>query len=67
MLTGGLLAWRRHGLHWREIAVLALVAVIIGLGWVASRPSKAKPVTIEQIRAQIGKGTPLLLEFQSPY
>ncbi len=67
LITGGLLAWRRHGLHRREIFVMILVAAVIGLGWLASRPSKAEAVSIEQIRAQIGKGTPLLLEFQSPY
>lgn len=67
LVAAGLLAWRRHGLHRAEIGVLILMAAVIGLGWLASRPANVKPVSIEQIRAQIGKGTPLLLEFQSPY
>ncbi len=67
LLAGGLLAWRRRGLHVREAALLLLVALVIGLGWLASRPSLATPVSVDQIRAQIGQGKPLLLEFQSPY
>ncbi len=66
-LAGGLLAWRRRGLRAREAVLLMLVAAVIGLGWLASRPSQAAPVSADQIRAQVGHGKALLLEFQSPY
>lgn len=67
LLTGAALAWRRRGLRLREAGLLVLVAGLIGLGWLASRPAKVSAVDAAQIRAQIGQGTPLLLEFQSPY
>lgn len=67
LLMAGLLAWRRRGLRAREAVLLLLVAAVIGLGWLASRPSQAAPVSAGQIRAQVGQGKALLLEFQSPY
>lgn len=67
LLAGGVLAWRKRGLHLREAGILLLVAAVIGLGWLASRPVNTARVDAAQIRAQIGQGTPLLLELQSPY
>ncbi|MRR31201.1 LPXTG cell wall anchor domain-containing protein [bacterium] len=67
LLAGGLLAWRRRGLRAREAILLLLVAAVIGLGWLASRPSQAASVNADQMRSQVGQGKALLLEFQSPY
>lgn len=66
LVMGGLLAWRRKGFHLREIGLLFVLGLVLLLGWFALRPV-ATPVTADQIRAQIGNGRPVLLEFQSPY
>lgn len=67
LLAAGLLAWRRRGLRLREFGILLAVGAMLGLGWLASRPAEAAPLDAGQIRARIGQGTPLLLEFQSPF
>lgn len=67
VVTGGLLAWRRKGFHLREAGLLAVMAILLLLGWFASRPAKVTAVTAGQIRAQLGQGKPVLVEFQSPY
>ena len=66
-LMAGLLAWRRKRLGAREAGVLLLLAALLASGWFVLRPKTAQPAMVEQIRAQIGQGKPVLLEFQSPY
>lgn len=67
LVMGVLLAWRRKGFHLREAGLLFVLGLALLLGWVVLRPGAAAPVTADQIRAQIGNGKPVLLEFQSPY
>lgn len=67
LLMAGLLAWRRKGFHLREIGLLIVLTVVLVIAWFALRPDVAAPLTTDQIRAQIGNGKPVLLEFQSPY
>lgn len=66
-LMAGLLTWRRKRLGAREAGVLLLLTALLAGGWFVLRPKAPQPATVEQIRAQIGQGKPVLLEFQSPF
>jgi hypothetical protein len=49
---------------------LAFGALLVGLGaaWLQLHPRQSVlGITATQVRAGIGQGTPVLLEFQSPY
>jgi len=67
LLLAGLLAWRKKGFHWREAGFVLVLAALLAAGWFSLRPDKTTATTSDLIRAQIGKGKPVLLEFQSPY
>lgn len=67
LVMGILLAWRRKGFHLREAGLLFALGLVLLFGWFVLQPESAAPVTADQIRAQIGNGKPVLLEFQSPY
>ena len=67
VLLAGLLAWRRKHFGARDTGLLLLLAALLAGGWLVLRPKAALPTTVEQIRAQVGQGMPVLLEFQSPY
>ncbi len=49
------------------LAALGGAAVVLGLAWLAVRPPPGVNAEVAQIQAQIGNGTPVLLEFQSQY
>jgi type II secretory pathway component PulM len=59
LLRGG--APRRGAVLW-----VGLALVLVG-GWLLLRPQASPVEDDEAVQAFIGKGTPVLLEFQSPY
>ena len=57
----------RDGAKPGDFAVIGvLLAVMVG-GWLAIRPTPTAVSEADQIRARIGQGVPVLLEFQSPF
>ena len=57
----------RSGKGRGRMAVLAVLALALLAGWVTVRPTATPAAAVSQVRAQIGQGTPVLLELQSPY
>ena len=57
----------RDGPKRRDLLILALLTISLVTIWHALRPTAHPETNAEQVRAQIGAGTPILLEFQSPY
>jgi len=51
----------------RNYLVLGGLLLLIALGWWIFRPTASPLQEIDEVRTQIGGGTPVLLEFQSPY
>ena len=65
----GLLAFilLHDGPKWRDWLVLGLVTAGIVLLWLTIRPQASHSHSAREVEALIGSGTPVLLEFQSPY
>ena len=63
VLGGVLFSSRQRKRAW---IVLAAVAVAIGISWAAIRPEESS-VGTQAALAMIGSGTPVLVEFQSPF
>ena len=57
----------RDGPRPRDFLVLSLLIVVFVAGWLVLRPKGTPDVVAGQVRAQIGQGVPVLLEFQSPF
>ena len=57
----------RDGPKRRDFAILALLTIGLAAIWYAARPTATSIASAGQVQAQIGAGTPVLLEFQSPY
>lgn len=57
---------RRRG-GWPVLLALTVVAGALVATWYAVRPRPTPMGEAAAIQAQIGRGTPVLLEFQSPY
>jgi len=57
----------RFGKGRGRVAVLAAVALVLLAGWLVVRPTATPAAAVNQVRAQIGQGLPVLLELQSPY
>jgi hypothetical protein len=57
----------RNGIRAQD--VIALAALVIGLtvAFFFLSPGESSSVEIQEVRDQIGGGTPVLLEMQSPY
>ena len=51
----------------RAWIVLAAVAVAVAISWVAIRPEASAVGSASEALAMIGTGTPVLVEFQSPF
>ena len=64
-LVGGVTQWLGGGRN--ALVVLLGMALGAGLVWLFVRPSPGQPSSAAGVRAQIGAGAPVLLEFQSPY
>lgn len=58
----------RHGFKWPAWLMLCVIGFGLILAWFGLHPSQTKLLSgAVQIRASIGSGKPVLLEFQSPY
>ncbi len=51
----------------KKLAVLTLIGVALVGAWFAIRPQSGSEAPADSLRAEIGQGTPVLLELQSPY
>ena len=51
----------------RAWMVLLAVTAAAGLSWAAIRPSASQVASASEALAMIGTGTPVLVEFQSPF
>lgn len=53
---------------WPQITVFSILVVVLVAAWIFLHPRQSGPVMdAAQVRGSIGQGTPVLLEFQSPY
>lgn len=57
---------RRGASRGRSLAFGLLAVALIG-GWLALRPVQTPHDAAAELRTQLGTGTPVLIEFQSPY
>ena len=51
----------------KKLGILAIVGVALVGTWFAIRPQSGLDAPTASLRAEIGQGTPVLLELQSPY
>ncbi len=66
LATAALLLLRRGFTPIKGLVFLVLTLLLVG-AWVVLHPAAPSQRTADQIRAQIGAGQPVLLEFLSPY
>jgi ferric-dicitrate binding protein FerR (iron transport regulator) len=57
----------RRGVSRGRVALLVLLALALVAGWWFVRPVQTPHADLASLQGQIGAGTPVLLEFQSPY
>ena len=57
----------RDGPKRTDFLILGIILVALGGLWLVVRPRATQLTNAAQVQAQIGAGTPVLLEFQSPY
>jgi hypothetical protein len=55
------------GLRLKPLIAIGGLTIGLGLIYLLLRPGPSSLVQIEQIEAEINAGTPVLIEFQSPY
>jgi hypothetical protein len=60
-----LFALRQRGWKKSSWLILGGLTAVLAVGYFALRPAQATSDQAAEIRAQIGQGTPVLLEFQS--
>ena len=56
---------RQRGWEKRSWLVLGGLAIVLAAGYFSLRPSPASSETLEELWAQVGQGTPVLLQLQS--
>lgn len=67
VIVAGFFLLRRRP-KWQNYLVLGLVVVALFTAWSFLHPRQSsQQVSAAQVQANIGQGTPVLLEFQSPY
>jgi multisubunit Na+/H+ antiporter MnhB subunit len=66
LLITAYLILRREQTLPRILGVAGLAALFLGI-WFLIRPEQTPHTGAAELQAQIGAGTPVLLEFQSPY
>lgn len=66
LVTSAILILRR-GLSVQKILLVGLLAIVLLASWGFLRPQPGTDASREQILGQIGLGTPVLIEMQSPY
>lgn len=57
----------RIGTKWHVYLGVALLSVLLIIAWLFIRPRSIGPTDLSAFHSKIGSGTPVLLEFQSPY
>ena len=57
----------RDGPKRTDFLILGVILIALGGLWLGVRPRATQLTHAAQVQAQIGAGTPVLLEFQSPY
>jgi hypothetical protein len=58
----------RHKVRWQGLLALAVIAAGMVTAWIVLHPRQTPFVEdAKKVQAMIGQGTPVLLEFQSPY
>lgn len=57
----------RRGINPKRLLILVLMALGVFAAWRLARPVQTDYSDLADLRAQIGAGRPVLLEFQSPY
>ncbi len=67
VIIAGVILLRRKP-KWPQITVFSILVVVLVAAWIFLHPRQSGPVMdAAQVRGSIGQGTPVLLEFQSPY
>lgn len=67
VIIAGVILLRRKP-KWPQISVFSILVVVLVAAWIFLHPRQSGPVMdAAQVRGSIGRGTPVLLEFQSPY
>ena len=57
----------RNGIKKTDFAILGGAVALIAVIWLLVRPQATPSANSENVQSQIGMGSPILLEFQSPY
>lgn len=57
----------RGGVQTRDLLAVVALALGLGLAYRLFNPGSSTETDAEMVLSQIGAGTPVLLEFQSPY
>lgn len=65
LLIIAVIALRQSGWETRSWLILGGLTVLLATGYFSLRPAPATSETGEQIWAQVGQGTPVLLQLQS--
>jgi hypothetical protein len=55
----------RRGTETKRVLSFAVLSLLVAAGFLALRPEAGTDASTAEINAQIGAGTPVLLEFQS--
>lgn len=67
MIALAVYALFRRGFHRFDWLLLVVLAGLIFLAWWVMHPTATRLQDADAVRPKIGAGTPVLLEFQSPY
>jgi hypothetical protein len=57
----------RDGAKPGDFAIIGVMLAVMVGGWIVIRPTPTAVSEADKIRARIGQGVPVLLEFQSPF
>jgi hypothetical protein len=57
----------RDGVRPSDLFALGALCLGLALAYVLLRPGESTRTQVEAVQAEIGRGVPVLLEFQSPY
>ncbi|UCH59793.1 MAG: hypothetical protein JSV61_16485 [Anaerolineales bacterium] len=66
LILAGILLLRR-GISRERLTIIAALGLGLLVVWYFLRPVQTPHAELEDFQRQIGAGTPVLLEFQSPY
>ena len=66
LITSAILILRR-GFSVQKILLVGLLAIVLLASWSFLRPQPGTDASRTQILNQVGRGTPVLIEMQSPY